>query len=65
MISPAGNLGPANGSAPIPRKRIPPLLIAILVIASVLVPVVFWQGTWFGTTLSDDQLAALLRAEPQ
>jgi len=61
MISPANNAGSPNGTpAPAPRKRISPLLIGILIIASILVPLVFWQGTWFGSQLSDDQLAKYL-----
>ncbi|MCB9849381.1 MAG: HEAT repeat domain-containing protein [Phycisphaerales bacterium] len=48
---------PAEAAA---RKRISPLLIMIFVVASVALPIYFWQGTWFGTRLSNAQLAEYL-----
>lgn len=61
MISPANNFDPSDSGAPTPpRKRLPGILIALFVLASVLVPMIFWQGTWFGTRLSDAQLLKYL-----
>jgi len=57
----ADDLRPSNGSPPARRKRLSPALLTLLVIGSILLPVVFWQGTWFGTALSDEKLAEYLQ----
>lgn len=43
------------------RWRVPsPIWVMLLVFASILVPYLFWQGTWFGRPLNDQQLARYL-----
>ncbi|MCI0403969.1 MAG: HEAT repeat domain-containing protein [Acidobacteria bacterium] len=38
-------------------KRRPPWLLILLTVAFVLVPYLFWRGTWFGRPLSDEETA--------
>ncbi len=45
---------------PAKRKSAPLLMVAILVFASLALPVFFWKGTWFGTRLTDDQIREYL-----
>jgi hypothetical protein len=40
-----------------PSKKRPPWLLILFTVAFVVVPVLFWRGTWFGRPLSDDQMA--------
>ena len=42
--------------SPLPKKR-PPWLLILLTVAFVLVPYLFWRGTWFGRPLSDEETA--------
>ncbi|GJM25428.1 MAG: hypothetical protein DHS20C16_18430 [Phycisphaerae bacterium] len=48
--------------SPQPAKRNPVsfLMVAVLVFASLALPVFFWKGTWFGTHLTDDQIREYL-----
>jgi biotin carboxyl carrier protein len=39
-----------------PKKR-PPWLLILFTVAFVVVPVLFWRGTWFGRELSDEETA--------
>ena len=47
--------------AAVKLSRVPsPIWVMLLVFASILVPYLFWQGTWFGRALTDQQLAKYL-----
>ena len=43
-----------------PRRRRFPLAIAVLLFVFVLIPYLFWRGTWFGTKLTQSQLRLYL-----
>jgi hypothetical protein len=45
-----------------PPKRNPVsfLMVAVLIFASLALPVFFWKGTWFGTPLTDDEIREYL-----
>jgi len=53
-------LTPSPARKPSPRAT---LLALATLVALVLVPFLFWQGTWFGRTLSDRDLDKYLRDE--
>ena len=40
-----------------PARKRPPWLLILLTVAFVLVPYLFWRGTWFGRPLSDEETA--------
>jgi len=42
------------------RPRRPTFFLLIVALASVLVPYLFWRGTWFGRTLSDPEMEKYL-----
>lgn len=42
------------------RKRRSNLLLALLAAASILVPFLFWRGTWFGRPLTDSEMQEYL-----
>ena len=57
---------PAPAAAPpTGRKPIYSLLTMMVAVACVVLPVMFWHGTWFGRHLSDEQLATYLAATDQ
>jgi len=43
-----------------PAKKRPPWLLILFTVAFVLVPYLFWRGTWFGRPLSDEETAKYL-----
>lgn len=50
-------------AVPPPRHRGPPVVILVpVLLACVLVPFLFWQGTWFGKPLSADEIVRRLVA---
>jgi biotin carboxyl carrier protein len=62
MNSSADDHGTSNENTSPRRKRLSPALLTLLIIGSILLPVVFWQGTWFGTRLTDEKIAEYLQA---
>ncbi len=50
----------SENPSPTKRKSTPLLMVAILVFASLALPVYFWKGTWFGTQLTDEQIREYL-----
>lgn len=51
---------PSSSEASAPRPRRPPWWIAAFLLLMVLVPVLFWRGTWFGRTLSEEETSQYL-----
>ncbi|MFL6209105.1 MAG: HEAT repeat domain-containing protein [Pyrinomonadaceae bacterium] len=63
MTEPNGHHGQATTTA-LARRRTPwPLMIVAALL--VIVPFIFWYGTWFGRTLSDAEIERYLRDEEQ
>lgn len=55
---------PNNPTDARPRKFYS-LLTMLVVVACVVLPVMFWRGTWFGRRLSDEQLSTYLASADQ
>jgi len=57
---------PTNGQdalSPSRRRRGPRVIVLVPVLAAcVIVPYLFWQGTWFGRGLSDEEITSRLEA---
>ncbi|HNO79710.1 MAG TPA: hypothetical protein PKN33_16810 [Phycisphaerae bacterium] len=50
----------SENAPPTKRNPVSFLMVAILVFASLALPVFFWKGTWFGTRLTDAQIREYL-----
>lgn len=50
---------PIEFPTPPPRRR-PPFLLILFTVAFVLVPFLFWRGTWFGRPLTDEETGKYL-----
>ncbi|MGH9805359.1 MAG: HEAT repeat domain-containing protein [Candidatus Acidiferrales bacterium] len=46
-----------------PGRRRPPFLLMLFLVAMVVVPFLFWRGTWFGRTLSEQETSQYLSLE--
>ena len=57
---PRGGNGNIAGPAPARRRTKPSLAAGLLLVAAVLLPAIFWQSTWFGGSLSTDQIREYL-----
>lgn len=43
------------------RKLPSPVILMVLAVLFVIVPVLFWHGTWFGRSLTEEQTGEYLR----
>lgn len=58
---PAGGVSSVQTGRAVESGKRPPLLLALFAVLLVAVPLLFWHGTWFGRTLSDQELEKYLR----
>jgi len=54
---------PQSGAAPRPGRRRPSLLLLVITLLFVLIPFLFWRGTWYGRPLGDRKIEQYLADE--